>query len=164
MSIKFSDQEPDDKSLQGLGGWLVLIGIATVLTPVGMVLREQSVYRKVFFEGNFSSIMARLATEHPFIPTLITLELICNICFFIAWLYLGFLFFSKRKLFPRFFIWVVILTPVAVLLDSVAIAFTTNVSMFDTETVLGLLKNSIYALITVPYMLGSKRVQATFIS
>lgn len=82
----------------------------------------------------------------------------------LAWVFIAFLFFSKKKIFPRWYIGMLLFTLVFILIDALAIkSVLPNEPVFDAETVKELGRSLIATLIWVPYMLISKRVKATFV-
>ncbi len=81
-----------------------------------------------------------------------------------AWIFVAFLFFSKKKAFPKWYIGMLLFTLVFILVDAMAIkAVLPNEPIFDPETVKELGRTLIASFIWIPYMLVSKRVNATFV-
>ena len=82
----------------------------------------------------------------------------------LAWIYAAFLFFSKKKSFPKWFIGLAIFTLIFIVLDALAVKIVLpNEPVFDPETFKELARSLVACLLWVPYMRVSKRVQATFI-
>ena len=91
-------------------------------------------------------------------------EMIFNTALFLFGLFLIYLFFTKKRLFPKAYIAISLAAIAFILLDAgVAKLVIPAVPMFDTETVTNLVRASVAAAIWIPYMLVSKRVKATFI-
>ena len=81
------------------------------------------------------------------------------------WIIVAYLFFSKKKLFPKVYIGMILFTLVFIILDAFAVKMIiVDEPVFDPETLKELLQTVITALIWIPYMLISKRVKATFIN
>lgn len=125
------------KNLEGLGRWLILIGIGLIISP-------------------FVDLFEIATTEAD---TLVDITI--NSLAVIVDCYLIYLFFAMKKFFPKLYIWVLILNLLAVLSSAAMIEF--DGSILDSSTLKDI-KRAIFAVIVwVPYMIKSKRVKATFI-
>lgn len=153
------------KNLQGLKGWLILVGLGIVIQPVRLLIVFLPMYSNVFTNGNWEMLTtAGNPAYHPFWATFISIELIVNIGIFIAMIYLAYLFFTKKEKFPRFFIGLAVFSLVFILLDALGAKIVMpNDPIFDVDTVKELTRSLLQVIIWVPYMLRSKRVKATFI-
>ena len=156
---------PVDNTLKGLGGWLVLVGLGLVVSPFRIAIQVLPMYVKIFSDGTWEALTSPggVAYNPVWMPFLLS-ELIVNLCMILGWLYIAFLFFKKKKQFPRFFIVLAIFTIIVQLADT----FVTSIlvpgqAMFDPETVKELVRSVVFAAIWVPYMLMSKRVKVTFV-
>lgn len=152
------------QNLSGLGGWLILVGIGLVLKPVFVIA---SIGRSL---GNFSLWKWHGLTEpggvsyNPLWGPVLTFELLGQISLALLTLILLVLFFQKRRIFPRWFIGLMILNAVFVFADMLGVHFlgySTDASMaIRTRNI----TNVIFGCgIWIPYMLVSKRVKATFV-
>ena len=150
----------------GLGGWLILVGIGVVFTPVRMLAELGKNHLPMFSDGSYE-ILTSPGTEfyHPFWSTYLGGGIAFNILFFSASLFLIFLFFSKRKLFPKFYIWLVVGSLAFTIIDAMLIKFVMLPELiFDAETLQQIGGIIVVVLIWVPYMLISKRVKVTFVN
>ena len=150
----------------GLGGWLILVGIGVVFTPVRMLAELGKNHLPMFSDGSYE-ILTSPGTEfyHPFWSTYLWGGIAFNILFFSASLFLIFLFFSKRKLFPKFYIWLVVGSLAFTIIDAMLIKFVMLPELiFDAETLQQIGGIIVVVLIWVPYMLISKRVKVTFVN
>ena len=92
------------------------------------------------------------------------MEIIINAGVFIMWVYAAYLFFSKKKEFPKIFIGLAVFSLVFILVDALSIKIVMpNEPIFDPDTIKEVMRGLIMVVIWVPYMMRSKRVQATFI-
>ena len=83
----------------------------------------------------------------------------------LVWLFIAFLFFSKKKLFPKLYIGMLLFSLVFIVLDALAIKMVMpSEPVFDPDTLKELLRTVVASAIWIPYMLVSKRVKATFIN
>lgn len=122
-------------------------------------------YTEIFNEGYWEVLTTpgSLAYDPLWSPILIS-EIAVNTGLIIALLYMIFLFFSKKRLFPKYYIGILLFTLVFMVADMLALKVVLpNEPMFDPETTKEFIRSIIGALIWIPYMLVSKRVKATFI-
>lgn len=153
------------EDLQGLGGWLMLVGIGVVVGPIRNGFTYFTLYKDLFESGdwNFATTPGTSA-YHPFWATLLSLEIIINVGLLIAMVYLAYLFFTKRKQFPKFFIGIAVVSLVFIIIDALSIKIVLpNEPIFDPDTIKELIRTLVVVVIWIPYMLRSKRVKATFI-
>jgi hypothetical protein len=153
-----------EKNIEGLSGWLIFVGIGIVLSPLRIIASMFPVYKEIFENGSWQ-ILTTPGTEAYNVfwaPVLIT-EIGINILLVATWIYIAYLFFAKKKLFPKIYIGVMIFTLVFILLDAFAIKIVLpNDPIFDKDTLKELFRSIIASSIWIPYMLISKRVKATF--
>jgi branched-subunit amino acid transport protein len=82
----------------------------------------------------------------------------------LAWIFIAFLFFSKKKVFPKWYIGILLFTLSFILVDALVVkSVLPDESVFDAETTKEFGRSLVVTLIWVPYMLVSKRVKATFV-
>ena len=147
----------------GLGGWLILVGFGVVLSPL-MVLSQLSTFVTLFKDGSYALLSTPGGAGYtPFFSSLLWIEIILNALIFFASFYLIFLFFSKKKLFPKFYIWLLVGSLVFVVLDAWLAMLVFNFESLDPTVVKDIVRPLVATIIWVPYMLKSKRVKATFV-
>lgn len=154
---------PGDK-IAGLGGWLILVGIAIVVSP----LRLLSII--LSSAGSFSLYKWHALTSpggvsyHPLWGPLLILELLGHLTQLILTVFAAVLFFEKRRLFPRAFIGVLLFNAIFIVGDFIGVQFlhtssektTAILARNFTQVVIG-------CSIWIPYMCISRRVKATFL-
>jgi hypothetical protein len=148
-----------------LGGWLIFVGIAVIFSAPMMIIDFFATYLEVFSEG-YLEILITPGSEayNPFLALILIAEILTNIGLVLTWIFIAFLFFSKKKIFPKWFIGVLLFTLVFIIVDALAVKVVfPNEPMFDTQGSVELGRLLVYISIWVPYMLVSKRVKATFI-
>jgi len=153
------------KGKEGLGGWLILIGFGVVITPFKIWFTLFPVYKEIFGTEAWE-ILTTPGTEiyHPFWSTLLIGEITVNLLVIIVSIYLIFLFFTKKRLFPKLFIGITVFSLFFILIDTALVKIVLpEEPMFDPDTVKEFAGSVIVCLIWVPYMLVSKRVKATFV-
>jgi len=155
----------EEKNLEGLGGWLILVGLGIVFSPVKIIAMIFPTYSEIFSNGSWE-ILTTPGTEayNPLWGSILIGEISINGALVLAWLFIAFLFFSKKKAFPKWYIGILLFTLAFIFIDALAIkSVMPNEPVFDPETIKELGRSLIVTLIWVPYMLVSKRVKATFI-
>ncbi len=151
--------------LKGLRGWLILVGIGTVIAPIAVMITLMSEMAPVLSDGTWEA----LTTEgsefyHPLWGTLITGEICFNLALILVGGFAIYLFFTKNYRFPRVYIGIVVASLVFTVLDAGLLSMILPTEpMFDAESMRSLGRNVAAACIWIPYMLISKRVRATFV-
>ncbi len=155
----------DEKKLEGLRGWLILVGLGIIASPIKISAQIYPVYSKLFADGSWAALTTP-GTEayHPLWAPILISEISINVALALAWLFIAFLFFAKKRIFPKWYIGIFVFTLAFMLIDAVAIrAVLPNEEIFDPDTIKELARTLVMMLIWVPYMLISKRVKATFV-
>jgi hypothetical protein len=154
-----------EKKLEGLGGWLVLVGLGIVISPLRIIGTIFPLYSKMLSNGSWEALTTP-GTEayNPLWAPILYGEMTINGGLLLAWIFIAVLFFSKKKVFPKCYIGILLFTLIFVFIDVLAIASVLpNEPVFDVETTRNLSSSLIACVIWVPYMLVSKRVKATFV-
>jgi hypothetical protein len=143
-----------NNDLTGIGGWLILVAIGLAIGPL---FRLHGIYldSRLLFGSRFQAAM----NSKPGLEAIIFFELVTN-SFFLAYnVLLNFLFYSKRRSFPMFMIFNLAAQFVAILIDHLwAMHFgPANQGFFVFQALVA-------ALIWIPYMLNSIRVEQTFVN
>jgi magnesium-transporting ATPase (P-type) len=149
---------PPYPHLEGLSGWLILLGLALIFSPFLVI--------STIFRANlpFISSMGHRSVQsaHPILGVLVFSELIMNTVFIIALVILIILFFRRDHRFPNWTI--VYYAGHAVLIALNHMAFTLAIP--DSNLAAGraaVVRAAIGACIWIPYLLLSRRVKVTFI-
>lgn len=154
-----------EQSAQAIGGWLILVAIGIVITPLRMLAQVLPTYVKIFTEGSWVALSTPgSATYNASLSAFIAVEMLVNGLLLMGALYLIFLFFSKRKKFPKVYILLSASTLVIQILDALIIqSILPQQDAFGQETVAEMGRTVIACAIWIPYMLTSQRVKATFV-
>lgn len=163
----YYDVEPKVKTTKGkpIGGWLILIGLGLVLTPITSLVTL--LQETAFFDAYTWSVLWQTEGMQgkPFV-FLIAMELVYNIARIIFSIILIILFFEKRSSIPNLMIILYLATFVFIVLDTIA-AYTISGDSFtseeDYESTKDIVKMIIQCAIWVPYFLISDRVKHTFV-
>jgi hypothetical protein len=155
----------EEKNLEGLGGWLVLVGLGIIISPLRVIGMVFPIYSEMFSNGSWAALTSP-GTEvyNPLWAPILFGEMAINGGVVLAWIFAAFLFFSKKKVFPKWYIGILLFTLAFIPIDALAIkSVSPNEPVFDVETIKEFGRTLIVTLIWVPYMLASKRVKATFV-
>ena len=147
-----------DEKFKGIGGWLILVGINVILTPLRIA-------RDVWVTFVHPDYWEWVITNNSLLAKMIIGELVINGILIVTSIFIVYLFFAKKKLFPNFFIGMRIFHLIFLILDAVFVGFVLpSETVFDNDTVKEIFSALVALMIWVPYMLISKRVKATFIN
>ena len=149
---------------RGLGGWLILVGIGLVLTPVKNAMVLFTLHLPLFFGDAWEQLtMPGNEHYHPMYAPLIAFETIGNGAFVLFGLTALVLFFRKSRRFPRWMIALQVANVLFAVGDMVLGMQIPEVAQSPDEGVKYIVRASVGALIWIPYMLTSKRVRNTFV-
>ena len=142
----------NNNDLNGLRGWLILVGMSVVIGPFRLAYEVGPLYYSIFTDGTFEILTTPgLESYHHLWGPLLAFEAVYNS-------------FSKHYLFPKIYIAIVLLSLLFIPLDAwIASFIITDEPMFDPATTKEFARTLFSAVIWVPYMLVSKRVKATFV-
>ncbi len=155
----------EGKELKGLSGWLILVGLGTVVRPIWLLATTILLYLKVLFDGTWEDATT-VGSEayHPLWGPLFVGEFVYYSATVLAWVYLIYLFFQKSYRFPNLCILALIIPLVFIPLDAWLYTFVfPDVPMFDPDTTAAFRRALAAVTLWVPYLRVSKRVKATFV-
>jgi hypothetical protein len=152
-----------DPSLEGIGGWLFLVGFGLVLRPLSFLVANSQIYSSVFrLEAWRNLTQAGQPAYHPYwMPTLL-FELIYNSLALVLCGLVLFLFFKKRASWPFWFVAMFLFFLTGVGVDYALSRHIPAVTAAMGDTAKGIVQTVAGACIWIPYALTSKRVKATF--
>jgi len=155
----------EEKKLKGLGGWLILVGLAVIISPFRIIATTFPIYSEIFSSESWKMLATPGSeTYHALWAPILLGEVVINGALVLIWIYIIFLFFIKKKGFPSWYIGVLVFTLAFMLIDALAIKVVIKDGpLFDPETGKEFVRTFIGTIIWVPYMLLSKRVKATFV-
>ena len=151
----------------GLGGWLILLGIEIVTTPIRIGASIFLIFVPLVTNGTWARLTTPISPYYdPFLGPLLVFEAIGNLGFTAAYIVLTILFFRKSRIFPKTFIAISFIYLSFVVLDAWFTYFALpKLLLEDAESAgdLARASASLSVMIWVPYMLVSKRVKNTFV-
>ena len=106
LSRRFRRQGPPPlpirPELNGLGGWLIVIGIGVCVGPLSLVASMSRLAHSYFSLSVWQEVaMLRGGSYHPLYGPLLMFEMIGNITLLGGAVLLFFSYFGKRRLFPK---------------------------------------------------------------
>lgn len=155
---------PYHEQYDGLGGWLILIGIGTILSPIYQIRFLKDYLNDVFVEGGWAAgTTPGGESYHALWAPFIVFETVFSVTSVVVSCCMVYQFFRKKRAFPKWYIWSHVATFVYLIAYSFMLpVLRPDLPLFDAQTrkELGW---SVFALaVWVPYMLFSKRVRSTF--
>ena len=146
--------------LAGLGGWLILPGIALIVNPIKILIDTRESWY-LFSAWQWSIIADRLDTG---LLVTMAVEMVCNVALIVFALFLLVLFFTRRHTFPRFFIAYFVFSLAVNGGDLLALHLLSYPGAgVDAPDIWGLTRLAVYTVIWSLYFRKSERVKATFI-
>jgi len=164
MYLYISQEEVAPK-YDKIGGWLFLVAIGMVLTPIRL---STFILKDVLpaFNKETWTIITTPGSEvyHPLFGPLMIGELITNVLFLIFSIVVAVLFFQRKKIVPKLTIILYITYFVFLVVDY----FVTDLVPFvaaqdDSDTERQIIQTFFTCAIWVPYFIVSKRVKGTFV-
>jgi hypothetical protein len=150
--------------LNGLGGWLILVGLRLILVPIqlgALFFRELGPY-SAWRWHNLTD--AAGMSYHPAWGPLLTFELLGRISTLILSLIAVVLFFQKRRIFPFWFIALLLSDALFVAGYAIGVQFLKSVMPGLTAKLpFMVMAAGLSCSIWIPYALISRRVKATFV-
>lgn len=134
-----------------IGGWLILIAIGLVLSPIFILLFINSEILPVFSAVPLSELSSEFRTYLFF-------DLAVNLIFFIYIIVVMVLFFKRRRMVPKLMILLYLINLVLIIVDGFVFR-----TLNETQWIFGIINGIATSLIWIPYFLVSRRVKATFV-
>ncbi len=162
------EMEPKAASAEGpkgLGGWLILVGIGVVITPLRLGAVLFMTYPPMFESGLWDTLTTPGSQDYlPYFGAFLIFEIGVNLAFMLLGVYLALLYFTKSYRFPMTYIAFMGANLFFILADAwLGSLVIPELPMFDPDTTRELARTAIAAAIWIPYMRLSARVKATFV-
>ena len=157
--------ESSDARLQGLRGWLILVAIGLCLQPLVLV-KTLADNLGAFKPETWQALTTPGSRAyHPLWAPLLVAEVAVNVGLLLGSGILLYLFFTKKRFFPRAVIGFMVLSLVVVLADNAAVSAIPQArAQVGPSEYNQIVRAVIAAAIWIPYFLRSKRVHATFVN
>ena len=154
-----------ENNLEGISDWLILVAIGVVISPIRISISMMKTFPELFSTGVWDALTTpETSVYSPFWAPLIIVEILLNCALLLTSIYIAYLFFTKKKRFPKWYIGIMVFSLVFMVFEAfLANLLFPSVPVFDSGMTIDFVRSLIYAAIWIPYMLVSKRVKATFI-
>lgn len=146
--------------VQGLGGWLVLVGLALLIRPILSIIILGKLAPMLSAVAWHALASPNGSNYHPDWAVYLLFDLAVNLATVVACVILLVLFFQRRRLFPISYIVFLIGTAVFTIIEAVFSNLVPGNNTSITNQTLGVVISSV---IWVMYMRRSQRVKLTFI-
>jgi len=159
------DIEATEKQYDNIGGWLILVAIGLIFTPIRLLVVVVKDLLPVL-SGDVWSRLTTPGTEsyHALWAPLLIFEMVGNCLFILFSIIIAIFFFQKRTFVPKLIIALLLSNLVFVAIDYFAADLIPFIAaQEDMGSLIELMRVFIACLIWVPYFLVSKRVKGTFI-
>jgi hypothetical protein len=144
-------QAPAVAEPRGIGGWLILPVIGTLLSPL--------ITAYAAFQDAVVLLNASVSTA---LAAFIVVEFLYNFSLVIAWIFAAVLLFRHKRLYPRLFVALLVITLVGTALDLAVAAMAFDIKL-DSSDVRSTVRSVVGLAIWGPYMHKSVRVKNTFV-
>jgi hypothetical protein len=164
-----SGQRKSDPNLQGLNGWLLVVAVGLIGGPIKLIISSYLNIRPYFIDSNPNATMyLESPTYDAGLFGLIIHDITVNILLLAGSIVAIFLFFSKKRSFPKFYIGLLTIYPLTYLESAFSAAFyipsLSIAEIFDLKTFREFIFTIVQSVILIEYMLRSRRVKLTFIN
>ena len=146
------------EDLQGISGWLILVAIGLVVAPFVMLYTVVTVNIPFLYQAKHQTFLA----NHPALAALLLFEVVSNTVFILCVAALNYLFFTRRKGFPAYFILYMAVHFLVLLIDTLVAHALAPTAKLDSSFA-SLARTLVSGLVWIPYMLVSRRVKLTFV-
>lgn len=154
-----------DEGPSGLGGWLILVGIITVLTPLVVMAGIAQTYPPLFNDGVWQALTTPGSERYRAgWGALVIFEIVVNVAIVAVAIFATVLYFTRSPKFPRVFIGLLVAGLVFLVVDLIAVQFVVPEAPVDSQTIAGIVRSVIGCSIWIPYMRMSVRVKNTFVA
>lgn len=149
----------------GLSGWLILVCIQLIASPIRLVTYVSQTYPPLFRDGTWEKLTTPGPLPyHPFWGPLLISEVVVNLVFIGVGIVLLVLFFNKSWRFPRVYVTFLVSNLAFITVDALAVKIVVpEIPLLDGDTMREFLRSVVAAMIWIPYVLSSKRVKNTFV-
>jgi len=148
----------------GIGGWLILVAVGLCLTPIRIGAEILASLRPLTGALWHAVTTPGTRAYHPLFGPWIVGQLVVNSVLLLWSLALLYLFFAKKRAYPRLMIAFLIVRALVQIADiSVALRIPLVANSLQLSSFGGVATAIVVAAIWVPYFVRSRRVQATFV-
>lgn len=163
--METSEVSENKESLK-IGGWLIIVAIGVILSPLRLIHLVGTTYPSIFSDGTWEALTTVGSEAYSPIwgPFLIG-EITVNLIMILLGLYLAYLFFTKKTALPKWYFGLALFSTIFILLDSYMVTLVIpDTEVFDSETLKEFGRSLVSLLVWSPYLLFSQRAKDTFVN
>ncbi len=152
--------------LKGIGGWLSFVAIGVVLYPFDFATSVLKIFEPILTQ-NLLEVLSdpNSPAYNPALKNLVLAEIFFNIIIFLISVVMLFVFFTKKAVFPKVFIFLHLFHFSFYCLDLIVASYIMpNDKIVGDEEIKAIIQKLAMVLIWVPYMIKSVRVKNTFVN
>jgi hypothetical protein len=156
----------DKKEPIDIGGWLLLVAIGVVLSPIRQLYLLGTTYPAFFTDGTWEALTFPSSEYYiPYFGAFFISEILINTAMIIGGVYLIFLFFNKKSNLPKWYFGLALFSTIFIVLDAYVVSLLiSGVEAFDSETMKEIARTFVSLLIWSPYLIYSQRSKDTFLN
>ena len=164
-SVSVSSPVTSNNNLNGLGGWLLLVGFGLIIGFLKLINSVHTLFKPYINTDLLNSLTnVNLTTYIPNFLMLFYMEVLVNAFMVLMSAYLIYLYFTKSKKFPKYYIFITLFVLLAIPMDAyIASTIIPTAEVIDKDMVKSVFQSLFLGAIWIPYMLKSLRVRNTFI-
>ncbi|WP_448547483.1 DUF2569 domain-containing protein [Thalassotalea fusca] len=149
-----------------IGGWLILVAIGIVISPIRLIYHLGTTYPSIFVDGTWEALTTKGSEFYsPIWGPFLVGEIAVNIILVLLGAYLIFLLFAKRASLPKWYLGLALFSTVFILIDAYMVTLVVpDMEVFDAETMKEFGRSLFSLLIWSPYLFYSQRAKDTFIN
>tara|TARA_R110002167_G_scaffold365761_1_gene591351 strand:+ start:1054 stop:1530 length:477 start_codon:yes stop_codon:yes gene_type:complete len=155
----------DKKEPINIGGWLFLVAIGVVLSPIRQLFFLGTTYPPLFTDGSWEALTLPSSESYiPYFGVFLISEILINIAMIIGGFYLIYLFFNKKSNLPKWYFGLALFSTLFIVLDAYVVSLlVSGVEVFDSETMEEIARSFASLIIWSPYLIYSQRSKDTFV-
>jgi VanZ family protein len=159
-------EQSKEKSLKGIGGWLILPLLGLILSPLRLIYMVYEDLWPIFSPDYWEDLTSPTSQlYHPLWSRVLIFEVAGNVTIFLLGLAALVAFLKKSRKAPRLIIMWLLLALIFAGADYYFRGYIPGAAeQYDTIFLSELWRTGITAAIWIPYFLISKRVKATFVN
>jgi hypothetical protein len=156
----------DKKQPIEIGGWLFLVAIGVILSPIRQLFFLGTTYPTIFTDGSWEALtLPSSASYIPYFGVFLISEILINTAMIIGGLYLIYLFFNKKSNLPKWYLGLALFSTSFIVLDAYIVSLlVSGVEVFDSETLREIARSFASLIIWSPYLIYSQRSKDTFVN
>ncbi len=158
-------EESARREPRAIGGWLVLVGLSLIISPIWTLSSFAAAYPALFIQGGWERLtVPGTDSYHALWAPLLVSDIAIAFALSIAAFMLFYLFVEKSHRFPKLYVaWLITGATYMFLSELVMAVAIPEKATMDSSTARDLARALIACAVGIPYMSVSTRVKQTFV-